>query len=211
MIIHGLDWHYHGRCIYGLKGPLHNGLMNNEHAVTVLISRQVKRGCDTDFERVMAQIIAVAADFPGHLDAQLVSPGEDQDVNDSLYHIFLAFDSDSNLMHWQSSPARALGLAAAAPYIEGPTQVRQVSGLAHWFQPNGTQKQEPPPRWKVAIVTWLGIFPTVYLVFLALGELLAGWPLLFRTALITALVVILMTWLVAPQLTRALKPWLFCI
>ena len=183
--------------------------MSKEHAVTVLISRQVKKGLEADFERVMAQIIEVAAGFPGHLGAQLVRPGEEQGVDDSLYHIVLAFDSEANLKNWQGSPARSLGLAAAAPYIDGQTLVRQVTGLAHWFQSNSDPKQAPPPRWKVAVVTWLGIFPTAYAVFLALGDLVAMWPLLYRTALITAIVVALMTWLVAPQLTRVLKPWLF--
>jgi len=181
----------------------------SEHAVTVLISRQVKHGCDAEFERLMGQIIAVAATFKGHLGAQLVRPGDEQGVNDSLYHIVLAFDSEANLKDWQGSPARSLGLAAAAPYIEGQELVRQVSGLAHWFQAPTDPKQLPPPKWKVAAVTWLGIFPTVYLLFFLLDELLAPWPLLPRLMLLTALVVGLMTWVVAPQLTRLLKPWLY--
>jgi hypothetical protein len=181
----------------------------SEHAVTVLISRQVKQGCEAEFERVMLQIIAVAATFTGHLGAQLVRPGDEQEVADSLYHVVLAFDNEANLKTWQNSPARALGLAAAAPFIEGQTLVRQVSGLAHWFQPPAGSRQVPPPRWKVAVVTWLGIFPTVYLLFFSLGSLLAPWPLLWRIMLLTLLVVITMTWLVAPQLTRWFKPWLY--
>lgn len=180
-----------------------------EHAVTVLISRQVKPGCEAQFERLMEQIIAVASTFKGHLGAQLVHPGDEQGVNDSLYHIVLAFDSDANLKSWQDSPARSLGLAAAAPFIEGQELVRQVSGLAHWFQAPVGPRQVAPPRWKVAVVTWLGIFPTVYLLFFLLGGLLAPWPQFARLMLLTALVVGLMTWLVAPQLTRLLKPWLY--
>lgn len=87
--------------------------------------------------------------------------------------------------------------------------VREVSGLAHWFQTSTNPTQAPPPRWKVAVVTWLGIFPTVYLLFLLLSDVLAPWPLLPRIMVITVLVVTLMTWLVAPQLTRLLKPWLY--
>ncbi len=181
----------------------------SEHAVTVLISRQVKPGCEADFERVMEQIIAVAATFNGHLGAQLVRPGDEQGVYDSLYHIVLAFDSESHLKIWQNSPARSLGLAAAAPFIEGQELVRQVSGLAHWFQAPPGPKQVPPPRWKIAVITWLGIFPTVYVLFFVLGDRLAPWPLLPRIMLITVLVVGLMTWVVAPQLTRLFKPWLF--
>lgn len=181
----------------------------SEHAVTVLISRQVKQGCEADFERVMEQIITVASTFKGHLGAQLVRPGDEQGVNDSLYHVVLAFDSDSNLKNWQNSPARSLGLAAAAPFIEGQELVRRVSGLAHWFQTPSGPKQLAPPKWKIAVVTWLGIFPTVYLLFVMLGGLLAPWPLLPRLMLLTMLVVGFMTWVVAPQLTRLLKPWLY--
>jgi antibiotic biosynthesis monooxygenase (ABM) superfamily enzyme len=49
----------------------------------------------------------------------------------------------------------------------------------------------------------------VYVLFLLLGPLLAPWPLLPRVMLLTALVVLAMTWLVAPQLTQLLKPWLY--
>lgn len=157
----------------------------------------------------MDQIIAAATAFKGFLRAQLVRPGDEEGANDSLYHVVMAFDSEAHLKVWQHSPARALGLAAAAPYIEGHTLVRQVSGLAHWFQAPTGPKQVAPPRWKVAVVTWLGIFPTVYLLFLALGDVLTPWPLLARIMLITVLVVGVMTWVVAPQLTRLLKPWLY--
>jgi len=157
----------------------------------------------------MEQIIAVASTFSGHLGSQLVRPGDEYGVDDSLYHVVLAFDNKDNLNAWQNSPARSLGLAAAAPYIDGQTTVRQVSGLAHWFQTPASPKQAPPPRWKVAVVTWLGICPTVYVLFLLFGDLLAPWPLLPRIMFLTVLVVGLMTWVVAPQLTRLFKPWLY--
>jgi antibiotic biosynthesis monooxygenase (ABM) superfamily enzyme len=100
-------------------------------------------------------------------------------------------------------------LAAAAPFIEGQALIRQVSGLAHWFLAPIGPKQEAPLRWKVAVVTWVGIFPTVYFLFFALGNLLAPWSLLPRIMFLTVLVVGLMTWVVAPQLTRIFKPLLY--
>jgi antibiotic biosynthesis monooxygenase (ABM) superfamily enzyme len=54
----------------------------------------------------------------------------------------------------------------------------------------------------------MGIFPTVLMLFILLGDLLAPWPLVPRVMLLTMLVVVIMTWVVAPQLTRWLKPWL---
>ncbi|MEY4676568.1 MAG: hypothetical protein RLZZ470_1075 [Pseudomonadota bacterium] len=172
-------------------------------AVTVLVSRRIKPGCEAAFENLMNNMMAVATDFPGHLGGQLVKPTE---LEPDLYHVVFAFDSDAHLQNWQNSPARSLGLAAIDPLTEGPAQTRQVIGMAHWFMTG--QGHSPPPRWKVAVVTWMGIFPTVLMLFILLGDLLAPWPLVPRVMLLTMLVVVIMTWVVAPQLTRWLKPWL---
>lgn len=178
-------------------------------AVTVLVTRRVKAGHEAAFEQASAHMTAAASAFPGYLGGQLVRPDEDGSGDaPMLYHVVFAFDTSEHQQAWQQSPTRALGLAAIAPHIEGQT-VRQVSGLGHWFAAPVGPKQAPPPRWKVAVVTWLGICPTVYLLFVLLGPLLAAWPLLPRVMLLTSLVVIVMTWLVAPQLTQWLKPWLY--
>ena len=177
-------------------------------AVTVLITRRVTPGHAAAFEQASNTMTAAARNFPGYLGGQLVRPEADSGADAALYNVVFAFDTEAHLQAWQDSPVRALALAAIAPHIEGQT-VRQVSGLGHWFAAPTGPRQNPPPRWKVAVVTWLGICPTVYALFLLLGELLAPWPLLPRVMLLTALVVLLMTWLVAPQLTRLLKPWLY--
>ena len=175
----------------------------------LLVSRRAKSGHEAEFEWLMAEFITSASAFPGCLGAQLVHPGDEATVEDTLYHALMAFDNDTSLETWQQSAERAAGLASIAPYIEGTAVVRGISGLAHWFQPQNGSKNGQPPRWKVAVVTWLGIFPTVYLLFLLLGNVLAPWSLLARIFLLTVLVVVIMTWGIAPQLTRWLRPWLF--
>jgi len=172
----------------------------------VLVTRRIKPGKEAMFEKLMGDMIEAARTYPGHLGAQLVRPGEQDGNEPGLYQVVFAFDSDAHLQAWNDSPARSLGLAAIEPLTEGPAQTRQVIGLAHWFM-TGTQ-QTPPPRWKVAIVTWRGIFPTVLLLFTLLGDTLAPWPLVPRVMVLTMLVVLIMTWVVAPQLTRLIKPWL---
>jgi antibiotic biosynthesis monooxygenase (ABM) superfamily enzyme len=178
----------------------------SEHAVTVLIGRNVRAGCEADFERVTAALMQAASGFDGYLGAQLVHPGEDPEVEGAMYHLVLAFDRQARLDAWHESPERRRGLAATTPFIEGgEPNVKPVSGLGLWF----LSAQVSPPRWKVAVVTWLGICPTVYVLFLLTGDLLKSWHLLPRTVLLTLAVVIAMTWVVAPQLTRLLRPWLF--
>lgn len=178
-------------------------------AVTVLVTRRVRPGHEADFEAAMQQMMVAAQAFPGHLGGHLVRPGEDATSGEAnIYHVIFAFDSPEHLAAWQISPVRGLGLKAVAPHTEGEQQMRQVAGLAHWFAEPKGPPQTPPPRWKVAVVTWLGIFPTVLLLFLTVVPLMADWPLVPRTMVVTLLVVLIMTWGVAPRLTRWLRPWL---
>jgi len=176
----------------------------SEHAVTVLISRNVKPGCEAAYERVTETLIGAASRSQGYLGAQLVHPGEDPEVEDAMYHVVLAFDRQSSLDAGHESQERRDGMAALAPLIEGEPSVRPMAGLGLWYRTT----PQSPPRWKIAVVTWLGICPTVYLVFLLTADLLRSWGLLARTVLITLAVVAVMTWIVAPQLTKLFGAWL---
>lgn len=140
----------------------------------------------------------------GYLGIQLVRPGEDPEVQDALYHVLLAFDRLPSLDAWKASPERRQALDATQSFIEGTFHMRPTDGLAMLFR---TSAPMPPPRWKVA-VTWLGICPMVDLVLLAMGDRLNAWALLLSTVLFALMVVALMTWVVAPTLTRWLRPWL---
>ena len=178
-------------------------------AVTVLVTRRVAPGAVAGFEAAMAGMIDAATHFHGHLGGQLVRPGEAGSGDEPLlYHVVFAFDNDAHLAAWQDSPERARWLAQVAPHTVGAQEMRRVSGRDYWFAPAGSTTKAPPPRWKVAVVTWLGIVPTVLLQFLPVAPLLADWPLVPRTMVITVLVVVLMTWVVAPRLTRWLAGWL---
>ena len=178
-------------------------------AVTVLITRRVAPASRAAFETGMQGMLAAAEGFEGHLGGQLVPPEEAGNGTEPLlYHVVFAFDSEAHLAAWQSSPERAHWLAQVAPHTVGAQQLRRVSGFDYWFARPGATTRAAPPRWKVAVVTWLGIFPTVLLLFLTVAPLLEHWLLVPRVMVITALVVVLMTWVVAPRLTRWLDPWL---
>ncbi len=178
-------------------------------AVTVLVTRRVAPAHVAAFEAAMAGMVEAATHVPGHLGGQLVRPDETGGGDEPrLYHVVFAFDNEAHLAAWQGSPERSHWLAQVAPHTVGEQEMRRVSGLDYWFAPAGTTTRTPPPKWKVATVTWLGIFPTVLLLFLTVAPLLADWPLVPRTMVITVLVVVLMTWEVAPRLTRWLAGWL---
>jgi antibiotic biosynthesis monooxygenase (ABM) superfamily enzyme len=178
----------------------------SEHAVTILISRNVKIGCEAHFVRVISALKKVAGVFfGGYLGAQIIQPGQDLEVQDSMYHILLAFSTQAPLDAWNASPERELGLEAAKLFIEGPTTIKPLSGLGFWFR----NSQQGPARWKVAVVTWMGILPMVYFLFWITADALRFWTLLPCIPVLTLAFVLIMTWVIAPQLTKLLRPWLF--
>ena len=44
----------------------------------------------------------------------------------------------------------------------------------------------PPPRYKLALVTWIGVYPIITGLLAVLGPATATWPLPLRTLLLTA-------------------------
>ena len=73
-----------------------------------------------------------------------------------------------------------------------------------------TPKPPPkqPPRHKLALLTWLGAYPVITLILALLGPALVRWPLALRTLVLSVLMVVTLTWLVMPALTRVLRSWL---
>jgi antibiotic biosynthesis monooxygenase (ABM) superfamily enzyme len=66
-----------------------------------------------------------------------------------------------------------------------------------------------PPRFKQAIITWLGVYPVLTPMLALLRPLMVRWPLPLQTLLVTLLLVPLLTYLVFPFLNHAFRGWLF--
>jgi len=66
-----------------------------------------------------------------------------------------------------------------------------------------------PKKWKMAILIWIAIYPTITLIFLFFGkDLLQIHPLPLRTLVLTLVVVPLMTYILIPFLQKLLGNWL---
>ena len=65
-----------------------------------------------------------------------------------------------------------------------------------------------PPRYKLAVITWLGVYPILTLTLALLGPMMENWPLPLRTLLVTVLLVPLLVYVIFPLLNRAFRGWL---
>jgi antibiotic biosynthesis monooxygenase (ABM) superfamily enzyme len=119
------------------------------------------------------------------------------------------FDSGEHLRAWLESDERAAWLRRAEPHVIGPMRTTFVTGLETWFTLPGQPGTRPPPPYKMALVTWATIFPLITLVVLVIGPWIKGFALVLRLGITTAVTVPIMTWIVMPRVTRALRGWLY--
>jgi hypothetical protein len=179
---------------------------NSINPVTVVISRRVIKGQEAEFERLSSQMTERAARYPGYLGASMFRPASSDDPE---YRIIFKFSDETTLSAWQQSSERAEILEQIEPLLVAPSQVETTSGIINWFTLPGHNPVKPPPKYKMTFVSWLALYPTVTLIFLLFGDLLAQVPLLLRTLLITAVVMVAMSYLLMPRFTRWFAFWLF--
>ena len=65
-----------------------------------------------------------------------------------------------------------------------------------------------PPRWKLAALIWLGIYPSITALLAVTEPVLTGLPLAVRTLALTAVLAPAMAFVLMPALTKALGSWL---
>jgi antibiotic biosynthesis monooxygenase (ABM) superfamily enzyme len=68
---------------------------------------------------------------------------------------------------------------------------------------------KPPKKWKMAVLIWLAIYPTITLIFAVFGKYLIEInPLPLRTLAITLVIVPLMVFVLLPNLQKLVCNWL---
>ena len=194
----------------GERNEDHGSAAGTNPPVTAVASRRVKRGREREFEEWVSGILAAANGFPGYLGSEVLRPGDAP--GDDEYRIVFRFDRKSNLRAWEESEERHRWLREAEPLIH-EERVHVLTGLETWFTLPWKAGEPSPPRYKMAIVTWLAVFPliTVILVLFGplFGPLLGLLPMLLRTLVLTAVMVSLMTYVIMPRLTRLFSFWLY--
>ena len=173
---------------------------------TAVLSRRVRPGQEGPFQRWAEAFAQALTASPGCLSCQIIPPvpGIQPDW------VFVSeFREPASLRAWIDSETRHQWLAAAAPMVENTGELRVISGLESLFGLLPPGEAAPPPVWKLAVVTLVGLYPTVLLSWLCVAPRLQPVPLLVRALLSSLFTVGLMTWGVMPLVTRLFRPWLF--
>ena len=177
--------------------------------VTVLVTRSPRRGNQKEFEQALSDTIDAALEFPGHLGVTVLKPqrGESKD-----YQIIVKFASKADYQRWCQSHEAAHWFKRLNRLEDKPPNLEIITGIETWFAVDRTttiQPMIPPPRYKMAIVTWIAIFVLIVIINLLLGGFLSSLPMLYRSFILTVGLVTLMIYVVMPQMTRLFSGWLY--
>lgn len=177
-----------------------------DSSVTVVISRRVKQGCESEFETFLQGVTADCSQFPGYLGSSIFRPAS---IDDPEYRVIFKFDRLSNLRQWEKSEERQSWFVQAEALTESPPNIQVLTGLETWFTLPGQAAIVPPPRYKMVLVTWLAVFPLITLISTVLQNQLSPFPIVMRVMVVTAIAVPTMTYLLMPQMTRLFAGWLY--
>jgi antibiotic biosynthesis monooxygenase (ABM) superfamily enzyme len=177
-----------------------------EGPFTTVVRRTIREGKEEAFENWLKGIMSDALAFDGHLGTGIIRPSKKSRPE---YIIVFRFDTWEHLMAWETSDVRRGWVQRVQPLITGETKVQRHTGLEYWFTVPDHPEKVPPARIKMVFVTWLALFPLVILVPPMLTEVVGFLPSWGQIMIIAAVMVLLMTYVVMPQMTRLFSRWLY--
>jgi antibiotic biosynthesis monooxygenase (ABM) superfamily enzyme len=164
-------------------------------------------GKERQWEQAIGDLIRTSMSFAGHQGSIVLKPESD---NEKHYRVITRFDTVENMRRWYDSAERQEKVAHLEPFQQQPAEIQHMTGFATWFTtPEIDGFTKPPPKYKMFVVVWIAVFFTVLPLIAALEPMTTSLPPLLASALLAAISVALMTWVILPSLTWVLRSWLY--
>jgi uncharacterized protein len=175
-----------------------------DEPIHIAITMRVRKPYVAEFERALKDFAGRSLAEPGARGVQCLYPPPGSASTE--YEILRSFANTADRDAFYGSACFKDWLARIAPMVEGESTRRQLYGLEAWFR---DPKEPMPPRWKMALLTWIAAWPVSMfvsvIVVLALGR---NIPQVLQGALVAAGLVIVLTWVAMPFLVKIAHPWL---
>ncbi len=170
--------------------------------IHIAITRRVRPGCEVEFQAALREFFQASFGQGGILGASMLTPPPGS--NSREFGILRTFANEKERDAFYESPMFQAWEERAKTLTEGELEHRELHGLEAWFRSPHT----PPPRWKMAMATLLGVYPVSLLIGIVLSATLKQLPLPLNLLAVSAIIVTMLTWVVMPLITRLLHGWL---
>jgi antibiotic biosynthesis monooxygenase (ABM) superfamily enzyme len=174
-------------------------------SVTVVVSRTVFPGHESDNDDWARRLVAAANETPGNMGVTMLLP---EPGKSGLHHFVLHFADEKSMHIWETSYVRQKLSHEADAFSRSVRQ--EASGLETWFSIPECPELETPPRWKMAIVTFIGVY-LLSVIIIKLQDVIFKHANFYLLNLLTvALLVGILTWAVMPLFSRYIfRKWLY--
>jgi antibiotic biosynthesis monooxygenase (ABM) superfamily enzyme len=177
-----------------MPGPVH-----------IAITRRIRKECVGSFEKALAEFARASLAAPGAQGVLFLRPPPGSDSNE--YGILRTFESEASRDAFYASPLYHKWVEQVSPWVEGKYERRQLTGLEAWFHEPGLPM---PPDWKMAVLTWIAVWPVSMLVPAICVPLLGPkFNQVLAAGIIALGIVIILTWVAMPILVKVTYRWLY--
>jgi uncharacterized protein len=179
--------------------------MSEGGPITVSITRTVKAGREKEFERALHEFVQRSLALPGQQGVHIIRPAPGSGARE--YGIVRHFANREAIVAFRTSEEYLEWANLAVDLTEGAGRVEELCGLESWFTAPGAALRSLP-KWKMALTTLVGVYPTSLLIGETVGRWTREWPIPVRALVFATLMVAGLTWIVMPLVTRVLHGWL---
>ena len=169
--------------------------------VTEVISRNIAAGHEKDYDDWLQRFMLSERQFPGYLGTTVIAHGGNIS---SVRYVINRFADQASLDAWENSEVALSLLEEVSKF----STRQRVTGLETWFNLPNLKTIEAPPKWKMAIVSFIAAYSISSIAHYILSIYLGQRPLL-TDILMTIILVIGLTYFAMPLLSRLLRSWLY--
>ncbi len=169
--------------------------------INILILRDVRPEHRDAFETAVREWIPAAVEYPGHQGVFMLTPPPG--LNE--YGALLRFRDERSWHEFSEWGSYRAFLESIRPMLSTEPTTEAMHGMEAWFRPHS---DPPPPRWKMAILTYIGVIITVWIASQIIGLLWPDAPGWSAYLLVNVIVVAGLTWAVMPGLSWLMGGWL---
>lgn len=177
--------------------------------VTFIVTHCVRKDRASEFESVNRELNKIVESAKGYLGINVIRTVSETQIE---YTIILRFNRFANLKRWADSPLR-IEYVSKLRALSDYSSEKLETGLEYWFTTAESPPPSHPPRYKMAAVTVLVIYPIVVAIPYSVSKLLdaVGVELGFWLEVLVSvlLITLLMTYWAMPLVTRTFSAWLY--
>jgi hypothetical protein len=172
--------------------------------IHMAVPRHVKLGREHEFERQLSIFAQRSLAESGSRGVHFLYPTPSSSSNE--YGVIRSFASASDREAFYKSPLYLEWLSTVEELVEGEPEYRELSGMEAWFR---NPHSAHPPRWKMALLTLVAVWPVSMGVRALLCPLIGlRMPHVIFAGAVAVGIVLVLTWVAMPLLTKLAQPWL---